>query len=343
MTGFGFGIVGTGFIAAALADAIEAAGNARLAAVSSRSRAKAEAFIAGRPGAEAVEAVEGLAAMLARGDVDAVYVAIPTAAKEQAALAAIAAGKHVLVDKPFADAGSVDRMARAAAAGGRVFMDATHFVHHPRRAAIRAALDARIGQPRVLHAVFYSGLKDRANIRFDPAREPTGALGDLGWYCMRAVVEYLQPGGALSRTEAVGRRDADTGALTQVTGLLAFASGESATFGVGFESGTMVNALSLFGPKGAITMDDFMMNWTDSLEFQAPDIPTGYTHRRGMMTPRDFTFVETPSETPQQVLMIENFTDLARAGDPRTQAEHAAATTTTQHYLDAVWAKIAER
>ena len=36
-----------------------------------------------------------------RDDVDAVYIATPTVAKEEIALAAIAAGKHVLVDKPF--------------------------------------------------------------------------------------------------------------------------------------------------------------------------------------------------------------------------------------------------
>ncbi len=340
MTAFGFGIVGTGMIAGALADVIEAAANARLAAVSSRTRAKADAFVAGRPG---VEAVEGVPALLARGDVDAVYVAIPTAEKERVALAAIASGKHVLVEKPFVDVPSVARMARAAAAGGRVFMDATHFVHHPRRAAIQAALHERIGKPRVLHGVFYTGLTDRSNIRFDPAREPTGALGDLGWYCMRAVVEYLRPRGALDRAEAVCRRDPETGAVTRVTGLLAFESGESATFGVGFDSGTMLNALSLFGPKGAITMDDFMMNWTNSFEFQAADVPTGYTHRRGLMTPKDFAFVETSSETPQQVLMIQNFTDLARAGDHHARADPVAATTATQLYLDAVWAKIAER
>jgi len=340
MTAFGFGIVGTGMIAEAVADAIEAAANVRLAAVSSRTRAKAEAFVAGRPGAEAVE---GVPALLARGDVDAVYVAIPTAGKEQVALAAVASGKHVLVDKPFVDTASVDRMARAAAAGGLVFMDATHFVHHPRRAAIRAGLDERIGKPHVLHSVFYTGLKDRSNIRFDPAREPTGALGDLGWYCMRALVEYLRPEGALARTEAVCQRDPGTGAVTQVTGLLAFETGESATFGVGFNSGTMVDALSLFGPKGAITMDDFMMNWSNSFEFQTPGVPTGYDHRRGSMTPKDFTFVETPSETPQQVLMIQNFADLARAGDYRARADHVAATTATQLYLDTVWARIAER
>ncbi|MCP4328627.1 MAG: Gfo/Idh/MocA family oxidoreductase [Alphaproteobacteria bacterium] len=340
MTAFGFGIVGTGMVAKAIADAIQAAANARLAAVSSRSQATAEAFAAGRPG---TEAVEGRAALLARDDVDAVYVAIPTAAKEEAALAAIAAGKHVLVDKPFVDAQSVDRIARAAAAANLVFMDATHFVHHPRRAAVRATLAERVGKPRVMHSVFYTGLKDRSNIRYDPAREPMGALGDLGWYCTRAMVEYLRPRGAVAQAEAVCQRDPETHAVTQVSGLLAFESGENATFGAGFESGTTVNELGLVGDKGVIVLDDFAMNWTNSFGFQAAEVPTGYVHRSGSMTPDDFTFVETPSGTPQQVLMIQNFADLATSGDRETRVAYAKAAATTQHYLDAVWAKIAGR
>ena len=338
MTGFGFGIVGTGMIAKVVADAIEAAANARLAAVSSRTKAKAEAFVAGRPG---TQAVEGLSNLLAHDDVDAVYVAIPTVVKEEVALAAIASGKHVLVDKPFMDARSVDRMAHAATAANLVFMDATHFVHHPRRDAIRAALAERTGRPRVLHSVFYTDRTERSNIRFDPALEPMGALGDLGWYCMRAIVEYLQPQGAVVEVAASCQRDAETGAAALVTGLFAFESGESASFGAGFQCGTTMNELSLVGDQGVITLDDFVMNWTNSFAFQTAEVPTGYIHRSGSMTPRDFSFVETPSRTPQQVLMVQNFADLAISGDRQTRADHVVATTTTQRYLDAVWAKIA--
>ena len=340
MATFGFGIVGTGGIAKAIAEAIAAADNARLAAVSSRTRSAAEAFVAGRPGAQPIA---GLAGLLDRDDIEAVYIAIPTALQEEAARAAIAAGKHVLVDKPFVDAASVARMAGAAAAEGLVFMDATHFVHHPRRDAVRAALAERIGRPRALHSAFYDGLSDRANIRFDPLREPMGALGDLGWYCMRAAVEYLQPQGAVRDAAAVCQRDPQTGAVTQVTGLIAFESGESTSFGVGFESGASVNDLLLFGPKGVMAMDDFVMNWTNRFGHQAADVPTGYTHRRGSMTRQDFDFVETPSQTPQQVLMIQHFADLATSGGPEARSAYATAARTTQHYLDVLWASIADR
>ena len=111
----------------------------------------------------------------------------------------------------------------------------------------------------------------------------------------------------------------------------------------GSAGGTSVNDLLLFGPKGVIAMDDFLMNWTNSFGHQAADVPTGYTHRRGSMTRQDFDFVETPSKTPQQVLMIQHFADPATSGGPEARSAYATAARTTQHYLDVLWASIADR
>ena len=219
MTQLGFGIVGPGMIAGVVADAIALAKNARLSAVSSRKIENAESFVVNRPGAAAVQGVE---ALLPRNDVEAVYVATPTAAKEAIALAAIAAGKHVLVDKPFDGLASAERMTKAAAAKGLVFMDATHFVHNPRTAVIQQAIAEKIGTPRSLHTAFYFPFSDFTNIRFDPKQEPTGALGDMAWYSMRAIVEYLRPKGKVSRALAVPERHPQTGAVVRVSGVIAF-------------------------------------------------------------------------------------------------------------------------
>ncbi|MEZ5670536.1 MAG: Gfo/Idh/MocA family oxidoreductase [Alphaproteobacteria bacterium] len=147
-----FGIVGTGFIAGAIADAIARSQSCTLAAVSSRRQATADAFVASRPG---TAGVEGWQALVARDDVDAVYVATPTVAKEAIALGAVAAGKHILVDKPFMSAASVRRMSEAAAAAGLLFMDATHFVHNPRTIAIKKAMADEVGKPLSLATAFY--------------------------------------------------------------------------------------------------------------------------------------------------------------------------------------------
>lgn len=334
MSQLGFGIVGTGMIAGVIAEAIARSKSARLAAVSSRRIENARAFAAKRQG---VEAVQGIDALLARPDVEAVYVAIPTVAKEPVALAAIAAGKHVLVDKPFASQASVRRMTEAAASRGVAFMDATHFVHHPRTAALRAAIGERIGSPRSLHTAFYFPFSDRTNIRFDVGQEPMTALGDLAWYSMRAVVEYLRPRGRIARAVTVPERDPGTAAIVRAAGLIAFDSGEVSTFDVGYTAATTVMDLQLLGTAGVIAMDDFVLDWANSFAFKNPHLRTGYTHRTGMATREDITFVPTPGSTGQEVAMIDNFAGLAASGDAGLQAGYATASLRTQEYLDALW------
>lgn len=333
MSELNIGIVGTGFIAGLVADSIDDASNARLVAVSSRSLATAEAFVAARPG---VVAVEGLPAILARDDVDALFVATPTTSKEAIALAAIAAGKHVLVDKPYTDHASVARMIEAARRAGVVFLDGTHFVHHPRNAAIRAAIPAAIGAPRSLHTAFYFPFGGGDNIRMDTTLEPTGALGDMAWYSMRAVVEYLESSGEPSLVSAAAEYDDATGAIIRATGLVAFEGGETSTFDVGFTAGTLVMDLHLLGTGGAISMDDFVLDWTCSGSFRNPDIKTGYVQRSGMATRREFRFVETPSAARQDVLMIEHLAELAARRDERAVSGYAGATLATQRLLDAI-------
>jgi predicted dehydrogenase len=335
MSQLGFGVVGTGMIAAVVADAIEKSTKAKLAAVSSRSLDNAEKFVSKRPGATA--AVAGVENLLKRADVGAVYVAAPTAAKEAIALAAIAAGKHVLVDKPFADAGSVLRMTKAADAAKVLFMDATHFVHHPRTAAIQTAIAEKIGTPRSLHTAFYAPITDRNNIRFDPKLEPMMALGDMAWYSMRAVVEYLRPRGRVTKAATAAQRDEKSGAVVQATGVIAFENGEVSTFNVGYTAGTTIMLLQLLGTTGAIEMDDFVLDWNGSFAFKNPEIEAGYFHRADKPTRKDLNFLHTPTKVAQEVLMIDRFAELAAAGNAKERAEYAEASLKTQEYLDAIW------
>ncbi len=331
---FGFGIVGTGMIAGVFADALAKAKNATLAVVSSRRLDNARAFVADRPGAVAVE---GLEALLHHPGVDAVYIATPTVAKEALALAAIAAGKHVLVEKPFVNHASLQRMTDAAAAKGLMFMDATHFVHHPRTAAIQAAGPERTGPPRSLHTAFYFPFSDRENIRFDPQQEPMTALGDMAWYAMRGVVEYLQPAGEITKVAVVPERDPATQAIVRASGLIAFSSGEASTFDIGYTAGTVLMDLQLQGTSGVISMDDFVLDWANSWSFKNPELKAGYFHRTGMANRGEVAFVETSAATAQEVSMIENFATIAASDDLPRRTALAAASLKTQEYLDALW------
>jgi predicted dehydrogenase len=333
MTQVNIGIIGTGFIATILAPEIQSSKNARLAAVSSRTRAKAQAFVANYPGAVAVEGADQL---IARDDVEAVYVATPTSAKEEVASRALAAGKHVLIEKPLHSAESFKRLSALAREKGLVLMDATHFVHHPRTSAMRARLADLIGSPRSLHTMFYFPFSDRENIRFDPTDEPMGAVGDMAWYSMRAVVEYLAPD-VLKDIKVFAERDQQSNAVIRGTGVLKFDAGKTATFDVGYTAGAAVMDLTVAGTSGILTQDDFVLDWKSGFGFDNPDIPTGFVHRSGMATREDFAFIETPSERSQHGLMIENFADLSRNGNAAEREKWLETTAKTQGILDAIW------
>ena len=90
-----WGILGSAGIARKNWQAIRHSGNGRLVAVASRSREKAAAFIAeGQaqvPHDPVPEAVGGYAELLARPDIGAVYIPLPTGLRKEWVLAAAAA------------------------------------------------------------------------------------------------------------------------------------------------------------------------------------------------------------------------------------------------------------
>ena len=109
------GLIGTGAIGAVRAAALARTPDLVLAAVCDLDEARARAVA---PGAAAYTAPE---AMLAAEDLDAVIICTPPPQHEPLAIAALNAGKHVLVEKPMAP--SVEacrRMVEAAEAASRV-------------------------------------------------------------------------------------------------------------------------------------------------------------------------------------------------------------------------------
>ncbi|GAA1743334.1 Gfo/Idh/MocA family oxidoreductase [Nostocoides vanveenii] len=111
-----WGILGTGWIAEKFTTALRRNTTQRVYAVGSRSQESAERF--GRTVA-AERAYGSYEALVADPDVDIIYVATPHNYHHEHALLAIAAGKHVLVEKPIAvsEAEAQDIANHAAAAG----------------------------------------------------------------------------------------------------------------------------------------------------------------------------------------------------------------------------------
>jgi len=105
-----------------------------------------------RPIAEdlGVEAVTEAAAVLGRSDIDAVAIAAPAADHARLAQAALAAGKHVFVEKPLAlGLADAEACAEAARAAGKVLMVGHLLQYHPAfRRLVQAVQDGAIGRVR---------------------------------------------------------------------------------------------------------------------------------------------------------------------------------------------------
>ncbi|MEE6176641.1 Gfo/Idh/MocA family protein [Mycobacterium sp. 050134] len=100
-----------------------------VAAVGARDAASAQAFSAKHGIPRPHGSYE---ALIADPDLDAIYVLLPTSMHGQWTRAALAAGKHVLCEKPFtANAAEARDIAELAATSDRVVMEAIQFRHHP--------------------------------------------------------------------------------------------------------------------------------------------------------------------------------------------------------------------
>lgn len=112
----GFGIIGTGMIAGFHAQAIAAAQGAKLIGIAGRSQKNVAAFTAKHC---VPFATTDVAALLARSDIQVVCITTPSGAHLAPALAAIRAGKHVIIEKPLeVTTARVDEIIQAAAVAG---------------------------------------------------------------------------------------------------------------------------------------------------------------------------------------------------------------------------------
>ena len=319
-----WGIVGTGGIANAMAGMIKVADTSEIGAVSSRRIEIAQAFAKEH---DVPNAFDSWQQMIDSDVVDAIYVATPTSVREEICIAAAKGGKHVLGEKPFASLPSVERITAACRDNGVAFMDGTHFVHHPRTLDIKEHRDARLGSVWSVASAFQFNLQDRSNIRFNPELEPMGAIGDAGWYNMRAAVEYLPPGVVLDSVSAHLRRDSETGAAISGTGVLEFTDGSTSTWNCGFDSGAVVMDLRITGTQGVINIDDFLG--------QNRDGSADFLYRKGGWGNSESEEINIPSAKPGAALMFEDMA--AAAADPSLRDQWMTATERTQALLDAVW------
>ena len=220
-----------------------------IVAVGSRDAARGRAF-ADEHGIPRVHA--SYDALLADGDVEAVYNPLPNSLHVPWSIRALQEGKHVLCEKPLTrDVESVEQAFDAADRAGRVLMEAFMWRFHPAdQAPARAgALDGTIGQLRHINARFGFELDSGSgNVRWNEELEG-GALMDVGCYCVSGM--RLLAGEPLRvSAERVGH-----GVDGRVAAVLRFAGDVTGTFDCGMDVHPR-SGLEVVGDKGTLWIAD---------------------------------------------------------------------------------------
>jgi len=275
-----WGILGTGGIARAFAQALGQTPGAQLVAVGSRTHASASAFAAGL-GARAYPSYE---ALVAAPDVDIVYIATPHTLHAENAMLALEAGKAVLCEKPFAmnldQAQAVIGLARSR---GLFLMEAMWTRFMPALAEVRRRVAAgEIGEVALVQADFgFAATRDPAH-RVNRRELGGGALLDLGIYPLSIASALLGPVESVRAQALMGEAGVD---LTTGFSML-HRGGTMSVSNCSLRSRTPCT-LSISGSLGSIRMDS-MFHMARSLtvtgldgssrQIATPFVGNGYVH-----------------------------------------------------------------
>jgi len=201
-------------------------------------------------------------ALLADPEIEAVYNPLPNHLHVPMTLAAAAAGKHVLCEKPIAI--SADEAEQLAQASSQVLVAEAFMVrHHPQWHQAREIVrDGRIGEARAIQVIFSYFNVDPANIRNRPDIGGGGLL-DIGCYAVVAG-RYLFDAEPL-RVVSVVDRDPSFGVDRVTSALMDFGGGRQLTFTVSTQL-VPFQRVQVLGTKGRIEIE---------IPFNAPpDRPT---------------------------------------------------------------------
>ena len=249
-------MLGAAWIAGrAVLPAIAASRNGRLVSIASRDLERA-----GKMASEHAipKVARDYEEVLADPEVEAVYIPLVNSLHREWTERSLAAGKHVLCEKPLGmNADEALVMADASRRSRRILMEAFMYRFHPR---MRAFVEGLPGDEAPLHvqASFGFPLNDPSNYRLQPALGG-GALLDVGCYTV-SVARWLlgEPDTVLARA----RFDEKTGVDMSVSSLLHFAGGGTASLWCSFESAEEqgVTAVTM---QGTYTMERPFTAWQD--------------------------------------------------------------------------------
>jgi len=251
-----YAVVGLGYIAQnAILPAFAHARNSTLAALVSSDPVKRER-LGRRFGVDRLHDYLEYDALLATGEVDAVFIALPNAQHAEYANRAARAGVHVLCEKPMATSSDDCESMIRLAAEKRVKLMIAYRLHFEagNLAAIELARSGRLGELRSFHSEFTLQIAEPDNSRLKAALGG-GTLYDIGIYCINAARALFadEPIEAIART-AHGGDDRFSEVEETCSAILRFREGRFATFTASFGSAD-VSSYRVIGTEGDLRVE----------------------------------------------------------------------------------------
>ncbi|GLJ50868.1 hypothetical protein SUGI_1083550 [Cryptomeria japonica] len=323
-----FGILGCAAIARKLVRAIAISPTSSVYAVASRSIDKAKAFASANNLPPEVKTYGSYEQLLDDPCVDALYIPLPTSLHLEWALKAAYKRKHILLEKPPAlCVEDLDIIIEACNNNGVQFMDGTMWMHHPRTPQMKAFLQNPdlFGDLKLVHSAFTFEGSDKffeEDIRVKPDLDALGALGDQGWYCIRAILwanDYEMPQSVIAHPVPVLN---EGGVITSCGATLSWQDGRVATFDCSFHS-CLTMDLSMHGSKGILNLHDFVIPYEENSALFYSSTNTEFWEMATAWGPRPSEHRVTADFT-QETLMVEEFARLVKGirdsgGKPESQ------------------------
>jgi predicted dehydrogenase len=307
-------VVGAGYWGPNLIRNCSSCQDIQLVAVCDNDAVRLAQVLAGYPGVEAVDSFEKI---LEQDDVDAVVIATPVGTHATLAIAALRAGKHVLVEKPLASSVSeAEGMVAAAREAGRVLMVDHTFIYSGPIRKIKEIVDS--GD---LGDIYYV---DSVRINLGLFQHDVNVVWDLAPHDL-SIMDFLI--GRLPKSlSAFGTCHTDSSSgIEDVAYLnLDFGGGLLASFHVNWLSPVKIRSFLVGGSRKGLVYNDLAPDEKIKVYDRGITISEDPESRRGLMIGYRTGDVWSPRIESQEPLqaMVRHFAECVRdAKTPLTDGE----------------------
>lgn len=288
--------------------------NCIIAAIGSRSLEKATNFAKANGFPESAKVYGSYEAVLDDPDVDAVYIPLPSGLHLHWAVLAAEKKKHILLEKPVAaNVKELDVILEACESNKVQYMDSTMWMHHPRTAQMKEFLSDphRFGRLKMIQGVFCYPVDPeflKNDIRVKPELEALGALGDQGWYPIRAMLwatDYELPKTVTALREP---ELSEAGVILSCGASLCWEDRRTATFYCSFLS-NLITDLTVIGTGGILRVPDYIVPFNEKSGPYYTSVNGNFLDRALGCEPIPSEHIVT-NEVPQEVTMVNELSSL---------------------------------